>query len=173
MLIDHPITYQQLTERTEADIRAYLTCATTAAESSVCIALQASARSLFVQWLSFANRLRATLDDCHHPALEAEQARLLADATSPGEPMTRACAMVPAEVGELEAAGLRYASLNPADSVDNTLSVEVATLRRLGMIATDMAVQVPASCMIRVIRDEADALRARVMWPCQLQQDRS
>ncbi|KWC23221.1 hypothetical protein [Burkholderia ubonensis] len=175
MAIDHPIPYQQLTERTEADMRAYLACATTVAESSMHIALQASARSLFVLWLGFANRLHATLDAAERPAVEADHARLLAllaNAAAPVEPITPAGARVPAEMGaELEAAGLRYASLSPADFVGNTLKVEVATLGRLGLIGPDTAAQVPAGCLIRVLRDEGDALRARVMWPWQLQQD--
>ncbi|WP_157657880.1 hypothetical protein [Burkholderia ubonensis] len=77
-----------------------------------------------------------------------------------------------ADVGaELEAAGLRYASLSSADFVSNTLTVAVTTLRRLGLIGTDVAARVPARCLIRVLRDDADVLRVRVMWPWQLQQD--
>lgn len=172
MSIAPPITYQQLTMRIEADMRAYLAGAASAAESSGRLVPQASARSLFVLWLGFAHQLHATHGDAHPPTLAADQARLLAlltDGASSGAPT---CAADPADVGaELEAAGLHYASLSPADFVGNTLTVAVTTLRRLGLIGTDVAARVPARCLIRVVRDDVDVLRARVMWPWQLQQD--
>jgi len=175
MSIAHPITYQQLTARIEADMRAYLACAASAAESSGRVAPQASARSLFILWLGFANQWHATHDDGHPPTLAADQARLVAlltDGPLSGEPIAPAYALDAADVGaELEAAGLRYASLSPADFVGNTLTVAVTTLRRLGLIGTDVAARVPARCLIRVLRDDADVLRARVMGPWQLQQD--
>lgn len=175
MSIANSITYQQLTARIEADMRAYLACAASATEPSGRLASQASARSLFVLWLGVANQLHAAHDDGHHPTLAADQTRLLAlltDGASPGEPIAQACAVVPADVGaELEAAGLHYATLSPSDFVGNTLTVAVTTLRRLGLIGTDVAARVPARCLIRVLRDEAEVLRARVMWPWQLQQE--
>jgi hypothetical protein len=78
--------------------------------------------------------------------------------------------MTPADLHpELEAAALRYADMSPSDFADDTLRVDVTKMRNLGMIGTDTWVRVPAGGTVRVVRDEAGKLTARVMLPWQPQ----
>ncbi|WP_148278632.1 hypothetical protein [Burkholderia sp. KJ006] len=68
---------------------------------------------------------------------------------------------------ELEAAATRYAAMSPSDFAGDTLRVTVTKLRSLGMVSTETWAQVPAGGSVRVKREPAGVLVAKVMLPWQ------
>jgi hypothetical protein len=82
MLANHSFTYRQLTERTEAHMRDYLSAAAGSDDIAAREGLHASVRSLFILWTGLTNDMAKALIGDAKQAFDADQGRLLEMATA-------------------------------------------------------------------------------------------